>query len=93
MAYSLDTTGDIAPRIAISDLRFEDEADMVRSKGGHVVHILAGNRLPPLPKDAHISEHGIALKSGDKIINNISTLFEFEDNLWRLADSLGLRAC
>jgi len=55
--------------MVITDLRFENEAEWVRSIGGTVVHIKASNSTE-IKNNDHISESGIVVHSRDKIIVN-----------------------
>ena len=62
-------------RRVFSDVRFENEAAVIRDLGGIIVHI----ERPGLPTgDAHASEQGIARQENDIIItNNFGTAQEF----------------
>jgi hypothetical protein len=55
---------------AITDVRFENEAEMVRSKGGVIIHI-EGREYAVA---AHASEAGVAVQPKDFIVRNDSTL-------------------
>lgn len=61
--------------MCISDIRFENEADWIRSRGGTMVHI-DGPVRRPLAKDGqgHASEAGVERKLGDLIIYNTADL-------------------
>jgi len=59
--------------MVISDVRFENEAEWLRSAGGLLIHVQRSN----LPKiNAHASENGVAFAPGDAVINNDGTLEE-----------------
>ena len=61
-------------KVVITDVRFEDEADLVREHGGVIWHIL---RPEQISTDTHASEQGIFIGENDVcIINggNIDTL-------------------
>lgn len=60
--------------IVISDLRYDDEADLVRQLGGTVWHIV---RAAP-PVAAHCSEAGILAQPGDRTLDNTGTLDQLE---------------
>ena len=60
--------------IVISDLRYDDEADMVRQLGGTVWHTV---RAAP-PVAAHCSEAGIIPQPGDRTLDNTGTLDQLE---------------
>lgn len=58
----------------VSDVRFENEADLIRRRGGTVIHILRPNALAVNP---HISEAGIAANSADLTLPNYGTVEDF----------------
>lgn len=58
----------------VSDVRFENEADLIRRRGGTVIHILRPNALAVSP---HISEAGIAANSADLTLPNYGTVEGF----------------
>ena len=66
--------------IVISDLRYPDEADMVRQLGGTVWHIV---RAAP-PVAAHCSEAGITPQPGDRTLDNTGTLDQLETSIEHL---------
>lgn len=61
--------------IVIRDIRYENEADFIRSAGGQIWHI---QRKDLQAVNPHSSEWGIAVQSGDAIIHNNGTLAELE---------------
>lgn len=68
----LMTSGDDS-NVVIPDVRFENEAQWVRSHGGSVWHI---SRAEVPPVAAHCSENGVRIASGDEIIPNNGTIPE-----------------
>lgn len=58
----------------VSDVRFENEADLIRRRGGTVIHILRPNALAVNP---HISEAGITANSADLTLPNYGTVEGF----------------
>jgi len=64
-------------RVVITDVRFENEAAMIRAKGGVVVHVHS-NRESKLAdgSQAHASEAGIELNQQDYQLFNHKTLAE-----------------
>ena len=69
-------------RVIILDVRFENEADWVRSKGGRIVHIYGPEGAPTTGLGGHVSESGIAFKDGDaKFINSMNGLAKLEDDI------------
>lgn len=68
-----------APALVLLDVRFPDEAEMIRELGGWVVHL----RRPDAPPVAeHVSEQPLPFVAGDLVIDNGGTL----DELRQLAD-------
>ena len=63
--------------IVVSDLRHEDEASMVRARGGTVWHIVR----PAPPVQAHCSEAGIAAQPGDRTLDNTGPVDQLETTL------------
>lgn len=56
--------------IVVSDVRYETEAAMIRSKGGVIWHVLRD-----IPNDSeHSSEAGIKVVKGDSVIHNNGTM-------------------
>lgn len=62
------------PFFVITDIRFENEANWIREKGGIVVHI---HRNMEESINSHVSEHGINHHSADLTIHNNGTIEEF----------------
>ncbi|EBV3304167.1 deoxynucleotide monophosphate kinase [Salmonella enterica subsp. enterica serovar Enteritidis] len=68
--------------LVIKDIRFENEADFIRSRGGKIWHIKRHKRITV---NSHTSEAGIITQRADYTINNNGTLRELEQavtNLW-----------
>lgn len=65
-------------RMIITDVRFENEADFVRSNGGIIVHMQPKQEYQVA---AHISEDGIDVKEGDKIIVNDGSLEDLQTSV------------
>ena len=64
----LDRAGIV--NVVITDVRFEDEANFIRNKGGQIWHLHRPDRIVINP---HISELGVAIHDGDlEIINGSS---------------------
>lgn len=66
--------------VVITDVRFENEAAMIRNAGGTIVHIVRGNGTAV----AHASEAGVKVHENDYYINNNGTL----EDLYSLMDGL-----
>ena len=58
----------------VSDIRFENEADFIRNRGGTVIHL---HRQDTPSVNPHISEAGIAVHQDDLILPNNSTISDF----------------
>lgn len=68
----------------LSDVRFENEAEMVRSMGGTIVHVI--NPTNVIRTDAHASENGVAQQTNDyRFINDKSVgmvpVYQFVDGI------------
>jgi hypothetical protein len=64
--------------VVFTDVRFEDEAKMIRDRGGFIVCLI---RSVALPVHQHVSEAGVQLREGDGEIHNNGTLFQLYDKL------------
>jgi hypothetical protein len=68
MLMSKRLANEAAKHLVIDDIRFEDEATLIRDRGGLIIHI---NRYPAqAANDSHISESGIAHHPDDRVIDN-----------------------
>lgn len=56
--------------VCVPDVRFENEADLIRSLGGTIIHVQRKPTADMLAVPAHASEDGIARANGDIIFNN-----------------------
>ncbi len=75
--------------VVIRDVRFENEADWLRSKGGVIVHLM---RPDADAVAAHSSEQGLAWDPNDLVIRNDGSLAELYDKLDALITQLHHRA-
>lgn len=74
--------------VVFDDVRFENEAHMIRKVGGKILHI---RREQTESFDAHESENGVSVLPGDIVIRNNGTISELEDKIYDVVDvSLGL---
>lgn len=71
--------------VVIRDVRFDNEADWIRSKGGVIFHI---SRRGIRPANNHVSEYGVHHYPGDYVIENDSTLDALYDQVERASSSL-----
>lgn len=85
----LARTHDTARGFVVSDLRFNNEADFIRKRGGVVVHM---DRLAATPVNRHSSEDGIWSAPGDFWLPNDGTYDELFANVDRVVDKLHTRA-
>lgn len=58
----------------VSDVRFENEAHLIRRRGGTVIHI---GRNDAQAVNPHISEAGVGVRQDDLILRNNGTVDEF----------------
>ena len=58
----------------VSDVRFENEAHLIRRRGGTVIHI---GRNAAQAVNPHISEAGVTVRQNDLILRNNGTVDEF----------------
>lgn len=64
------TSPDCRSHIVFDDVRFENEADNIRARGGRIVHILRDIG----DTDSHASENGIEIQIEDIVIHNMGNL-------------------
>lgn len=62
----------------VSDVRFENEAEFIRQRGGTLIHIFRPDTQAVNP---HISEAGIAANPADLTLTNYGTIEEFQRSL------------
>ncbi len=81
---NLDALAELVPHatgFVISDVRFENEADYIRKRGGLVVHITRSDAPDVSP---HLSELGVAAQPQDLVINNDAELKDLFGQLDRI---------
>lgn len=81
----------VEPIFVVDDLRFDNEAEAVKSLGGHIIQIVSTkvndrNVVPGIPN--HTSENGIDLKYIDYIIENNGSIDDLKQSLCTLNDKL-----
>lgn len=79
---------DAATGFVISDLRFENEADFVRKRGGIVIHVLRPDATEVNP---HVSETGIGIQDNDLVLHNEGALDDLFGQLDEFFDALTAR--
>lgn len=62
----------------VSDVRFENEADFIRNRGGTLIHI---RRKDAPGVNPHISEAGVCVHPNDLMLHNNGTIEEFLGSL------------
>lgn len=73
----------VEQNVVFDDVRFENEAALIREYGGLIVHI----HRPGLPTtDAHASEAGIVVQAGDVMLDNCSNAGLLLDAVLALVD-------
>lgn len=72
------------PRLVFDDVRFENEAAMIREMGGTVIHITGRGGI----EGSHASEAGVEVGDGDFIVNNAYGLNQTTRELSRVLDSI-----
>lgn len=70
----------------ITDVRFENEADWIRSNGGHVVHV--HRDVDPIEASDHITEKGIEVLGQDYVLMNTGKLSELKWAVDALLESI-----
>lgn len=67
----------------IPDVRFENEAQWIRDRGGTIIHI----RRKDAPEiNPHVSETGVALALGETMIHNNGTLQDLQNDVGEVVD-------
>ena len=61
---------DAAHAVVVPDIRFDNEAELIRSLGGIIIHIVRKPTADMLAVPAHVSESGIKRAKGDIILHN-----------------------
>lgn len=65
----------MGPGMIISDVRFDNEAEWIRSIGGRIIHV---RRKTATPVNQHVSENGVTLDPTDLVINNDGDLEDLQ---------------
>lgn len=73
----------------ITDVRFENEAELIREMGGVVWH-LHGRRVALQGLESHASEVPLPFAEGDKVISNSGSAQWLETQVRRLLDDAGV---
>ncbi|MFJ2527168.1 deoxynucleotide monophosphate kinase [Pseudomonas helmanticensis] len=74
----LARTHDHAKGFVVSDIRFENEADFIRKRGGIVIHL---QRPKAKQVNSHISESGVEVQAKDIVITNDGSINDFQKHL------------
>lgn len=71
--------------VVVTDVRFENEADMIRRMGGTMIHVMGrGAELGKLA--GHASEAGISMQQGDLLVINGGTMEALEYQLQEITN-------
>lgn len=65
--------------VVIDDVRFENEAALIREMGGMIIHLRRGDSEG---HDEHVSEAGIAVKPGDNVVGNHRDIDDLHRLVW-----------
>lgn len=74
----LARTHDNAKGFVVSDIRFENEAEFIRKRGGLVIHV---QRHGAQHVNAHASESGIEIRTRDVVITNNGSIDDLQKHL------------
>jgi hypothetical protein len=78
-----------APHFVISDVRFENEADFIRKRGGVIVHL---QRFDAPKVNPHASEAGVSLHKNDLVLVNDGDLPSLQHQIKELIQTLQARS-
>ena len=76
--------------VVVTDVRFEDEAALIRSMGGTIIHLSRPASERGVKVD-HVSEAGVKILDGDYGIDNNGTLGDLLKNVCLIVDDLERR--
>lgn len=80
---------EVEPIFVCDDVRFDNEAEAVKSLGGHVIQIVSNaKRIEVQGIPNHTSENGVDLKYIDYIIENNGSIEDLRQSLCTLNDKL-----
>lgn len=88
LTHMADQSQEWSAGFVISDVRFENEAEWVRQRGGIVLHM---RRPDAQAVNPHTSEYGIALHSSDVEVHNTADLAHLHAQLDHVFTGLRLR--
>jgi len=76
-------------RACITDIRFRNEADIIRAMGGHIVHVHRADSTATTPHDSHSSEQGIGNpNTQDFHVNNFGTIDDLAAQLEQVVNRI-----
>jgi hypothetical protein len=76
--YPHESNGRDVARVAITDVRFPNEAAAIRARGGHIIHIYREKTDASTTFIQHTSEQGLPCAADDFSILNNGTIFQLE---------------
>lgn len=74
----LARTHDNARGFVVSDIRFENEAEFIRKRGGLVIHV---RRMLLSQVNPHVSENGVMVQAKDIVISNNGSIDDLQKHL------------
>jgi hypothetical protein len=72
----------------VPDVRFENEAALIRGRGGVIIHVMRQDAPAINP---HISEAGVAYKEGDIVLGNNGTIQELQELVQAVVEGMDMR--
>jgi hypothetical protein len=85
MRHRLASRFDADDDVVFDDVRFENEAALIREFNGVIIHI----QRPGFNGDGHLSERGIAMADGDVVIVNDGAEVELVERVWDVVNGVG----
>lgn len=76
-------------RLCFSDVRFENEADLIRAHKGVIFHVEGRGTSASKENASHISESGILRHPSDFVIDNSTTHKQLIKNVFQVMQSMG----
>lgn len=87
--YKASNNLEVEPIFVCDDVRFDNEAEAVKSLGGHIIQIVSNaERIEVQGIPNHASENGVDLKYIDYIIENNGSIDDLKQSLCTLNDKL-----
>lgn len=78
---------DVNRSVVVTDVRFDNEADLIRSKGGTIIHLQRKAADTAIVESNHKSESGVTVLEKDWIVYNDYTLADLRAEILDLIES------